>query len=80
MWEHCRPRYKIINITDLLSCCSCVRILLLVVQGLAAVMRIAGQRAKQDDTQVRSSSGDEATAKLVDGVDEGNEAGITNRC
>ena len=80
MREHCRPRYKIIDITDLLSCCSCVRILLLVVQGLAAVMRIAGQRAEQDDTQVRSSSGDEATAELVDGVDEGNEAGIANRC
>ena len=50
------------------------------VQGRAAVMRIAGQRAEQDDTQVRSSRGDEATAELVDGADEGNEAGITNWC
>ena len=39
-------------------------------------MRIAGQRAKQDDTQVRSSSGDEAAAELAVGIDEGNKAGF----
>ena len=45
--------------------------------GLAAVMWVAGQRAKNDDTQVRPVA-DEVAAELPDGVDEGDKAVIAD--
>ena len=41
-------------------------------------MWVAGQRAKNDDTQVRPGSGDEVAAELPDGVDEGDKAVIVD--
>ena len=78
MWEHGGPRYEIVYITDLFGRRHSVTIFDLVIQGLAAVMWVAGQRAKNDDTQVRPGSGDEVAAELPDGVDEGDKAVIVD--
>ena len=41
---------------------------------------IAWQRAKQEGSQIRSSSGYKAAAELADGVNEGDKAGVVHRC
>ena len=61
---------------DLLSHCHGIRTLPLVPEGLAAMMGIAGQRAKQGDSIVKSGSSDKSAAELADGVDEGDMAGV----
>ena len=40
------------------------------------MMGIAGQRAKQGDSIVKSGSSDKLAAELADGVDEGDMAGV----